>query len=83
MAVGDRFVATADIQELGAVEVERYANVLTETTQPAARADRDAAVAASQPITGEIWMSRLATANRPGSNAVRAARRVGNETPRA
>ncbi|MEV5068709.1 HNH endonuclease [Microbacterium sp. LMI12-1-1.1] len=83
MAVGDMFVAMVDILEFGAVEVERYAEVLTQTAQAVARADRDAAIAALHPIAGEIWMGRLTTANRSGSNAVRAARRVGNETLRA
>lgn len=83
VAVGDMFVAMVDILEFGATEVERYAEVLTNTARAVARAGRDAALAELQPIAGEIWMGRLTTVSRPGSDAIGARRRVVNETLRA
>lgn len=78
------FVPMVDILELGAAEVERYAEVLESTARAVARDGRDAAIAELQPIAGEIWMGRVTTTSTPRIGAVGARRRrVDNETLRA
>lgn len=72
-----------EILDFGAAEVEQYAEVLTRTAKAVARGDRNAAIAELQPIAGEIWMGRLTTVGRAGSDAVGVRRRAVNETLRA